>query len=81
MPLSPQCKRKNIASGIVAYRRCFYRKEDSDCIYVDNDTRIQIVETMAFLSRADKEQCGAFIVSWQISDILPTVLTVRPHAA
>ena len=38
-------------------------KEDSDCIYVDNDTRIQIVDTMAFLPRADKEQCGAFIVS------------------
>ena len=38
-------------------------KEDSDCIYVDNDTRIQIMDTMAFLPRADKEQCAAFIVS------------------
>lgn len=37
-------------------------KEDSDCIYVDNDTRIQIMNTMAFLPRADKEQCAAFIV-------------------
>ncbi|KAJ8496375.1 hypothetical protein ONZ51_g1170 [Trametes cubensis] len=55
-------------------------KEDSDCIYVDNDTRIQIVETMAFLSRADKEQCGAFIRdervlvvwSYNLDSIIPT---------
>ena len=38
-------------------------KEDADCIYVDNDTRIQIMDTMAVLPRADKEQCAAFIVS------------------
>ena len=38
------------------------RKEDADAIYVDTDTRIQIVDTMAFLPRADKEQCAAFVV-------------------
>ncbi|KAJ3521320.1 hypothetical protein NM688_g9030 [Phlebia brevispora] len=35
--------------------------EDADCIYVDHDTRIQILDTMSWLPRADKEQCGAFI--------------------
>ncbi|ETW76544.1 hypothetical protein HETIRDRAFT_480674 [Heterobasidion irregulare TC 32-1] len=30
-------------------------------IYVDSDTRIQILDTMLDLPRADKEQCGAFI--------------------
>ena len=39
------------------------RAEDADAIYVDDDTRIQILDTMYDLPRADKEQCGAFIVS------------------
>ncbi len=39
------------------------RKEDADAIFVDVDTRIQVLESMPFLSRADKEQCAAFIVS------------------
>ncbi|KAH9938818.1 glycosyl transferase family group 2-domain-containing protein [Epithele typhae] len=55
-------------------------KEDADCIFVDNDTRIQIVETMAYLPRADKEQCAAFIrdervmVVWtyDLDSIIPT---------
>ncbi|KAI1784474.1 glycosyl transferase family group 2-domain-containing protein [Ganoderma leucocontextum] len=55
-------------------------KEDSDCIYVDNDTRIQIMDTMALLPRADKEQCAAFIrdervmVVWtyDLDSIIPT---------
>ena len=38
--------------------------EDADAIYVDDDTRIQILDTMLDLPRADKEQCGAFIVRW-----------------
>ena len=40
-----------------------HRKDDADAIYVDNDLRIQILDTMGWLPRADKEQCGAFIVS------------------
>jgi hypothetical protein len=36
--------------------------EDGDAIFVDHDTRIQILDTMSWLPRADKEQCGAFIV-------------------
>ncbi|TCD64806.1 hypothetical protein EIP91_003618 [Steccherinum ochraceum] len=55
-------------------------KEDDDAIFVDNDTRIQILETMSWLPRADKEQCGAFIrdervlVVWayNLDDIIPT---------
>jgi cellulose synthase/poly-beta-1,6-N-acetylglucosamine synthase-like glycosyltransferase len=35
--------------------------ETDNAIFVDSDTRIQILETMAALPRADKEQCAAFI--------------------
>ncbi|KAH9062582.1 glycosyl transferase family group 2-domain-containing protein [Lactarius deliciosus] len=35
--------------------------ENADAIYVDDNTRIQILDTMHDLPRADKEQCGAFI--------------------
>jgi hypothetical protein len=31
-------------------------------IYIDANTRIQVLETMLDLPSADKEQCGAFIV-------------------
>ncbi|KAM6494911.1 Glycosyl transferase family group 2 domain containing protein [Amanita muscaria] len=34
---------------------------DDKHIYVDADTRIQIIETMLLLPQADKEQCAAFI--------------------
>ncbi|EIM84964.1 uncharacterized protein STEHIDRAFT_140454 [Stereum hirsutum FP-91666 SS1] len=52
--------------------------EDADAIYIDGDTRIQILDSMAYLPRADKEQCGAFIrdervlVVW--SDNLDTII-------
>lgn len=39
-----------------------YRSDDSVALYVDVNTRIQILDTMSRLPRADKEQCGAFIV-------------------
>jgi len=35
--------------------------DESTAIYVDDDTRIQILVNMSDLPRADKEQCGAFI--------------------
>lgn len=35
--------------------------DDASAIYLDVDTRIQVVDTMGLLPRADKEQCGAFI--------------------
>ena len=38
------------------------RTEDADAIYLDDETRIQVLDTMLDLPRADKEQCGAFIV-------------------
>ncbi|KIP01700.1 hypothetical protein PHLGIDRAFT_26915 [Phlebiopsis gigantea 11061_1 CR5-6] len=55
-------------------------KDDADAIFVDTDTRIQILDTMSWLPRADKEQCGAFIrdervlVVWAYSldEIIPT---------
>ncbi|TCD67730.1 hypothetical protein EIP91_012031 [Steccherinum ochraceum] len=36
-------------------------KDNADAIYIDQDTRIQILESMSWLPHADKEQCGAFI--------------------
>jgi hypothetical protein len=36
--------------------------EDAAAIYIDRDTRIQILETMNHLPQAEKEQCGAFLV-------------------
>ncbi|KAF9005040.1 glycosyl transferase family group 2-domain-containing protein [Cyathus striatus] len=35
--------------------------DDANAIYIDVNTRIQILDTVAHLPRADKEQCGAFI--------------------
>ncbi|EAU83457.1 NCP1 [Coprinopsis cinerea okayama7 len=35
--------------------------EDSTAIYIDANTRIQILDTVSHLARADKEQCGAFL--------------------
>lgn len=35
--------------------------DDATALYVDINTRIQILETIAHLPHADKEQCGAFI--------------------
>ncbi|KAF5357770.1 hypothetical protein D9756_001156 [Leucocoprinus leucothites] len=32
-----------------------------DCIYIDRDTRIQVIETIDELPHAEKDQCGAFI--------------------
>jgi hypothetical protein len=40
------------------------RNDDTTAIYVDDETRIQILESMSDLPRADKEQCGAFNVSF-----------------
>ncbi|KAF5385623.1 hypothetical protein D9757_005554 [Collybiopsis confluens] len=35
--------------------------QDDNCIFVDAETRIQVLDTMAMLPHADKEQCAAFI--------------------
>ncbi|KDR73048.1 hypothetical protein GALMADRAFT_746548 [Galerina marginata CBS 339.88] len=35
--------------------------EDATAIYIDLNTRIQILDTVSHLAKADKEQCGAFI--------------------
>ncbi|KAI0038668.1 hypothetical protein FA95DRAFT_1567610 [Auriscalpium vulgare] len=39
--------------------------EGATAIYVDKSTRIQILDNILDLPRADKEQCGAFIVRLQ----------------
>ena len=33
-----------------------------DSIYIDQNTRIQILEDISHLPSAEKDQCGAFIV-------------------
>ncbi|KAF9039188.1 glycosyl transferase family group 2-domain-containing protein [Panaeolus papilionaceus] len=35
--------------------------EDATAIYLDSNTRIQILDSISALPKADKEQCGAFI--------------------
>lgn len=40
----------------------FLSGPDEQCIYIDANTRIQIIDTMLILPTADKEQCAAFIV-------------------
>ncbi|KAJ7049552.1 glycosyl transferase family group 2-domain-containing protein [Mycena amicta] len=35
--------------------------DDATAIYIDRDTRIQVLDTMAHLAQAEKEQCGAFL--------------------
>lgn len=40
----------------------FIRGDQATAIYLNADTRIQILDTMMDLPGADKEQCGAFIV-------------------
>ena len=39
-------------------------KDDADAIFIDVDSRVQVLETMMLLPHADKEQCAAFIVSF-----------------
>ncbi|KAF7290353.1 Glyco-trans-2-like domain-containing protein [Mycena chlorophos] len=53
--------------------------DDATAIYIGQDTRIQILDTMAHLPQAEKEQCGAFLrdervlIAWSdnIDDIVP----------
>ncbi|KAG1848119.1 glycosyl transferase family group 2-domain-containing protein [Suillus subluteus] len=52
--------------------------EDASAIYVDHNTRIQIVPSMAMVPRAEKEQCGAFrdeavLILWSdnLDNIIP----------
>ncbi|KAI0327882.1 hypothetical protein GY45DRAFT_1372836 [Cubamyces sp. BRFM 1775] len=55
-------------------------KPDADAIYIDDNTRIQILDSITLLGTADKEQCGAFIRdervlvvwSYQLDTIIPT---------
>ncbi|KAK7469308.1 hypothetical protein VKT23_003792 [Stygiomarasmius scandens] len=35
-------------------------------VYIDGNTRIQVLDTMLLLPQADKEQCAAFIVSFPV---------------
>lgn len=46
-----------------------YSPPTEDSMYIDVNTRIQILETIGDLPRAHKDQCGAFIVS-----LLPLLL-------
>ncbi|KAI0764208.1 glycosyl transferase family group 2-domain-containing protein [Trametes elegans] len=55
-------------------------KPDADAIYIDDNTRIQVLDSITVLGTADKEQCGAFIRdervlvvwSYQLETIIPT---------
>ncbi|KAL7277979.1 hypothetical protein ACG7TL_007932 [Trametes sanguinea] len=55
-------------------------KPDADAIYIDDNTRIQVLDSILLLGSADKEQCGAFIRdervlvvwSYHLDTIIPT---------
>ncbi|KAI0357210.1 hypothetical protein OH77DRAFT_142459 [Trametes cingulata] len=55
-------------------------KPEADAIYIDDNTRIQVLDSITLLGSADKEQCGAFIRdervlvvwSYQLDTIIPT---------
>ncbi|KAI1784473.1 glycosyl transferase family group 2-domain-containing protein [Ganoderma leucocontextum] len=55
-------------------------KADADAFYIDENTRIQVLDSILLLGSADKEQCGAFIRdervlvvwSYQLDTIIPT---------
>jgi len=40
----------------------FISGPNDDCLYIDVNTRIQILDTIDQLPSAEKDQCGAFIV-------------------
>ena len=44
-----------------------YSSAEDKSIYIDANTKIQVIETMLQLPQADKEQCGAFVVRKIIS--------------
>ncbi|KAI0739937.1 glycosyl transferase family group 2-domain-containing protein [Daedaleopsis nitida] len=54
--------------------------QDADATYLDQNTRIQVLDTISLLGTADKEQCGAFIRdervlivwSYNLDSIIPT---------
>lgn len=54
--------------AIVSLGAC--RGPEDRSIYVDANTRIQILETMMDLPTAEKEQCAAFIVSVEYSNLV-----------
>lgn len=45
------------------YLSFLHSAEDASAIHVDADTRIQVLDSVGDLPNADKEQCGAFLVS------------------
>ncbi|CDO70156.1 hypothetical protein BN946_scf185009.g7 [Trametes cinnabarina] len=55
-------------------------KPDADSLYIDDNTRIQVLDSIYLLESADKEQCGAFIRdesvlvvwSYDLETIIPT---------
>ena len=42
---------------------CTYRGPNDNSLSLDVNTRIQIIDSMDLLPEAEKDQCGAFIVS------------------
>ena len=45
---------------------CRYRSPNDNSLHLDPNTRIQIIDSMDLLPQAEKDQCGAFIVSFSV---------------
>ena len=47
-----------------------HRSPNDNSLHLDPNTRIQIIDSMNLLPQAEKDQCGAFIVSYNASIML-----------
>jgi hypothetical protein len=71
---SPSALCRSLCMHDVVRADCLSRDDNATAIFVDDDTRIQILDSMPDLPRADKEQCGAFIVKLWPRGIFPICL-------
>ena len=54
---------------VLIFFLCLDSGPNDDSLYIDQNTRIQILDSIDMLPQAEKDQCGAFIVS--IHSLLP----------
>ena len=71
MPPSLPC-RSSLSLPYRMFTSSVYSAPEDQSIYVDVDTRIQVLDTILHLPNAEKDQCAAFIVRRQERSCCPT---------
>jgi hypothetical protein len=66
LAFSCSCRRHLLCAFADRFWHSWIRGPEEKSVYLDTDTRIQIVDTMLMLPHAEKDQNAAFIVSWDI---------------